>query len=438
MVLTSLIKRQLRIFAVLATIALGLTVFVYARIPAMVGVGVYDVSADFEDTSGLYPKALVTYRGVKVGQVVALDLSDDGTVARLRIDSGVNVPSDVSAELHSTSAVGEQYVDLVPTSDEGPYLEDGDTIPRDRTVEMPQITPVLDKLNGLLASVPRKATARVLGQVDRGLGGAGPDLGGLVDATDELVVEAQSNIAATTSLIDRLRPVLATQQDLEGSTTAYAASLADFTDELVRGDGDLRSLLRQGGPGLESARATVEDLTPTLPLLLDNLTTNGEVTNTYLRNLEQTLVVYPATIARLQSTVNPRAQQGDVQLDLRAAANNPPACVTGYLPVSERRSASTTSVRKVDTLAHCDVAPANPSSVRGARNLPCPDNSARGPLPVSCGLEFDSGRWPSTSGIVAYELATGSGPRQQGSATGRSIKEEDSWSVLVLGPLGLS
>ena len=39
MVLTPLIKRQLRIFALLTVLALFLAMVVYARVPAMLGVG---------------------------------------------------------------------------------------------------------------------------------------------------------------------------------------------------------------------------------------------------------------------------------------------------------------------------------------------------------------------------------------------------------------
>lgn len=103
MLLTPLIKRQLWIFVVIASTALGLTFFSYAKVPSMVGLGVYDVEVDFADASGLYPKAQVTYRGVKVGKVERLEVSDDGAVATLRIDNDADIPVDATAELHSTS-----------------------------------------------------------------------------------------------------------------------------------------------------------------------------------------------------------------------------------------------------------------------------------------------------------------------------------------------
>lgn len=434
MVLTRLIKRQLRIFAVLTAVALGLMVFTYARVPAMVGIGVYDVKAEFGDASGLYPKALVTYRGVKVGEVSSLELGSTSAVATMRLDSGTRIPANVDAELHSTSAVGEQYVDLVPKGAPGASLQDGDVLPRTRTVEMPQITPVLDSVNHLLKSVPLRTTSEVLDQVDEGLGPNGPEVGELIDASGKLIDEAQDRIAATTGLIQALEPVLTTQQRLAPQTVGYAASLRQLTQQLASKDADLRSLLRAGGPGLDAVSATVDDLQSTLPMLLDNLSVSGQVLNTYLPQLEQSLVVYPATIGRLQSTVNPRAKQGDVQLDLRAGVNNPPACSTGYLATRDRRSPAARTVRKVDTLAHCDGAPQNPSSIRGARNLPCPGSPARGPLPASCGLEFGQGEWPegvdpnAAAGRASYAV----------SGSPDADPQRHAWQALFLRPVGLS
>lgn len=442
MLLTPLIKRQLRIFAVLATVALGLAFLHHARVPAMVGVGVYDVTVDFEDASGLYPKAAVTYRGVNVGQVSDLDVTDSGAVAILRIDNGTDIPAGVSAELHSTSAIGEQYVDLVdPTGKDagsGDLLADGAAIPRERAVGMPQITPVLDSLNRLLESVPKKETKAVLDQVDEGLGGSGPELSELVDSSGKLLTEAQAQIDATTSLISALEPVLGTQADLGPETRGYADSLDEVTAALAKNDSaDLRRLLKEAPGGLDAAAATVTDLQPVLPMMLANLSTNAQVLNTYLPQVKQILVVYPSEVARALTVLQPRAEQGDVKLDLRATLNNPPTCHSGYLPATQRRSPRITETRRVDRLAHCDLAPDNPTAIRGARNLPCPQSSARGPLPAACGLTFRGGVWPASSGTVAYDLAVGRGDDDAAKdvTTGQSVDADDLWKILVLAPL---
>jgi phospholipid/cholesterol/gamma-HCH transport system substrate-binding protein len=446
MLLTPLIKRQLRIFTVLAVVALGLAFFQYARVPAMLGIGVYDVNVDFGDASGLYPKAAVTYRGVEVGQVSKLEVTDEGAIATLRLDNDARIPAGASAELHSTSAVGEQYVDLVdprtlPAG--GEVLADGARIPRERAVEMPQITPVLDSVNRLLESVPKAETKRVLDEVDAGLGGAGPDLNELVDSTGDVLSEAQARIDATTSLIAAVQPVLETQRDLGSRTQSYAASLDELTTALAAGDSAaVRTLLKNAPGGLDAATRTVTDLQPVLPMMLANLTTNAQVLNTYLPQLHQTLVVYPSLVARLQSAINPRAEHGDVKLDLRAALNNPPTCQSGYLSPKERRNPRATEVRDVDPLAHCEIAPDNPTAVRGARNLPCPEGDGRGNTPAACGEHFGGGVWPDSSGTVAYDLAVGHGDgtttaTAPASADAPETGGDELWKILVLAPLGV-
>jgi phospholipid/cholesterol/gamma-HCH transport system substrate-binding protein len=436
MVLTRLITWQLRMFVVISTVALGLTFVGYAKVPSMLGIGVYDVSVDFADASGLYPKARVTYHGVKVGRVVSLEVSDDGAVATLRIDDDVDVPRDVTAELHSTSAIGEQYVDLVSAHGDGPFLDDGARIPRERAVDMPQITPVLDSVNRLLASVPKEETRRVLGEVGDGLGGSAQDLRGIIDSSERLLTEAQANIQTTTSLIAALRPVLSTQASLGNRTKTYAGALNDLTATLAAEDGaDLSALLNAGPGALDAVTRTVTDLQPTLPMLLANATTNAEVLHAYLPGIRQMLVVYPATIARLQTMANPRTD-GDAGFDLRATFEDPPSCRSGYLPAGQRRTPADRTTRDVNTLAHCEIPASDPIAVRGARNLPCPNSAERGALPADCGLTFGRGVWPETGGAVAYDLAVGSRVSRNDLEV-KEGKEEDMWKILVLAPLAV-
>lgn len=444
MILTTTVRRQLRIFLVLTVLCVGLTTVVYARVPQMLGVGVYDVAVDFEDASGLYPRAMVTYRGVEVGTVSALELDGEGARATLELEAGTEIPSDAVAELHSTSAIGEQYVDLVP-GDSASHLHDGAVIPPARTRAMPQISPVLDKLDGLLDSVPTDKTRSLLAQLDEGLGGSGEDLGGVIDSTSEIVEAAATELESTASLIATLQPVLATQQSQMGHTRAYSASLARFTDELAAHDADLRALLSGSPQDLRTLRGVVTDVRPQLPKLLKNTTTDTRVLNTYLANLEQILVVYPATVARLQATVNPRAAQGDVQLDLRGNLDTPRHCTAGYLPTGARRAPADASVRDVDGTAHCAVARSDPSSVRGARNLPCPNNpSLRASLPSGCGLFFGSTSRTSSGRPVLADLAAlmagaaGLDGAHGVPLTGEPLQTGQGWQSLVLGPLGVS
>ena len=112
--LDRLTRVQLAIFAVVTVITVAIMAIFYLRLPAAMGIGTYQVTANFVAGGGLYKNANVTYRGVAVGRVDSVGLTSDGVDAVMRLNSGTNVPSNVTASVKSVSAIGEQYIDLVP------------------------------------------------------------------------------------------------------------------------------------------------------------------------------------------------------------------------------------------------------------------------------------------------------------------------------------
>ena len=113
MLLTRLIKIQLVVFAILTVIALVALGWYYLRLPRLAGVNQYTLYADLERSGGLYRTANVTYRGIAIGRVTAVDPTETGARVTMSIDDHYKIPIDASADVHSVTAVGEQYVDLV-------------------------------------------------------------------------------------------------------------------------------------------------------------------------------------------------------------------------------------------------------------------------------------------------------------------------------------
>lgn len=59
--------------------------------------------------------------------------------------------------MHSVSAVGEQYVALIPRSENSPPLKDGDVIPVADTWVPPDINSLFDSANAGLDAIPDDA-----------------------------------------------------------------------------------------------------------------------------------------------------------------------------------------------------------------------------------------------------------------------------------------
>ncbi|HZQ30804.1 MAG TPA: MCE family protein, partial [Mycobacterium sp.] len=180
-VLTPFIRLQLAFFLVLTVIALCILGVYYLRLPTQVGIGQYTLYADFPQSGGLYKTANVTYRGVKVGKVTQVEPTEQGARATMSIGDGYRIPVNASANVHSVSAVGEQYVDLVSTGNESQYFHDGQTITN--TTVPSEVGPALDAANRGLAVLPKEKIDSLLTEASQAVGGLGPSLQRLVDST---------------------------------------------------------------------------------------------------------------------------------------------------------------------------------------------------------------------------------------------------------------
>ena len=92
--LTRFIKRQLVLFGILTVVALLVLGVCYLRIPTLMGIGQYQLKAEVPASGGLYPTANVTYRGITIGKVTAVEPTEKGAEATMSIDSTLSRPSD--------------------------------------------------------------------------------------------------------------------------------------------------------------------------------------------------------------------------------------------------------------------------------------------------------------------------------------------------------
>jgi len=376
MILTRRILIQMAIFILVATTALAVMVFGYMRLPEMLGVGQYTVKLELPETGGLYPRGNVTYRGAQVGTVDSVNLTDTGVQAVLSLDKSVKIPADLTAEVHSVSSVGEQYVQLVPRSGNGPSLKNGDVIPADRTTVPTDINKVLTDTTRGLQAIPQENLKTVVDEAYTAVGGLGPELRRLVNGSTTLAIDARKNLDPLTALIDQSKPVLDTQTDTSGSIQAWASHLATITGQLQSQDQAVRGVLSQGPGAADEVRALLGRLQPTLPVVLANLVNINQVAITYQPSLEQLLVLLPQGTATSQAvgTANRNTKQNfkGAYLDLNLNLNLPPPCTTGFLPPQQWRVAADVDYpdRPAGDL-YCRIPQDAAGNVRGARNLPC-------------------------------------------------------------------
>ncbi|MGU3293925.1 MCE family protein [Williamsia sp. M5A3_1d] len=398
MTLTRTIRRKLIVFLVISVVAVVVVAVSYARLPQQAGIGRYSITVDLTSAAGLYPNANVTYRGEVVGRVTGVEATATGARARASISSDAHIAADLDARIAPMSAIGEMYLALDPRSGaRGPDLRDGSVIAADRVQVPTPVSTAVAEIQSLLSSVDQDNLRTVVDESFTALDGQGPALRQLVDSVNQIMGSAADAVEPTAALIDGLGPLLDTQVDSADAIRSWAASLARVTGRLADADGSLRSVLAKAPAAAAEATSLFDDIAPTVPILLANLRTVEQVLAVYNPALEQVLVLYPPLIAATQSTGLVNADDPGQNTYFATQLNDPPPCIEGFLPPSQRRSPADVSTAPAPKDLYCKVDPADPRSVRGARNLPCLEYPGYRAATVTLCREAAGGRRPDFS-----------------------------------------
>jgi phospholipid/cholesterol/gamma-HCH transport system substrate-binding protein len=368
--LTRFIRIQLVVFAVLTVTALVVLGWYYLRIPSQLGVGQYRLVAELPASGGLYRTSNVTYRGIQIGRVTKVEPTRHGVRATLSIDSRYKIPVDASANVHSVSAIGEQYLDLVSTGNPGQFFAPEQTITKGTVPS--EIGPALDAANRGLSVLPKAKIASLLDETAQAVGGLGPALQRLVDSTQSIVGDFQANISDVDDIIANAAPILESQTDSGDSIARWSHNLNVLSGQIAENDQHVQSILSKAAPTADQVNEVFTDVRESLPQTLANLEIVADMLKRYNKGLEQLLVFLPEISSNGQTLV--ASAPGSVLLGFNLSLNNPPPCFTGFLPPSQWRAPADTSVAPLPSGTYCKIPQDTPANVvRGARNYPCVD-----------------------------------------------------------------
>lgn len=229
------------------------------------------IIVELERTGGLYEGSAVTYRGLRVGRVSRIGLTPSGAEATLRITRPVELPVDTGAQVRSLSPVGEQFLDLQPASEDGPFLASGDRITGE-AVDVPvSLASAVGGLDKLLQQVEVDDVQTVLTELAAATDGTQADLESLLHSSDELVTSLDEVWPETRRLLTNGRTTLRTLaasgpelRKLSRSAKLFAAFLREF-------DPEFRDILETSPDQLRTTQLLVRDLRRVLPGFLSNL-----------------------------------------------------------------------------------------------------------------------------------------------------------------------
>ena len=367
--LTRVIKIQLVLFTILTIIALVALGWYYLRLPSVVGVGTYDLHAELPRSGGLYATANVTYRGTQIGKVTEVMPTETGAEATLRIDNHYKIPIDSYPTCTPCPrSVSSTWTSCRPATRAS--TQNGQSVDSDRRVPS-EVGPALDSANRGLAVLPKEKIDQLLTETSQAVGGLGPALQRLVDSTTNIAQGFKDNLPQVNDIIAHSGPILDSQVNSGDNIEQWSRNLNIIAAQSAEQDAALRSGLQQAAPTLDQTTELFSGVRDALPQTLANLSVVIDMLKRYHKGLEQTLVIFPQSAANEQAGT---LFDNLGQLPLALSLNQPPPCLTGFLPASEWRSPADTSIAPLPTGTYCKIPKDYQGNVvRGARNYPCVD-----------------------------------------------------------------
>jgi phospholipid/cholesterol/gamma-HCH transport system substrate-binding protein len=414
---------QLLIFVAITLLGVSYVGARYAQLDRFFYDDSFTVVAHFEESGGIFAGGEVTYRGVEIGRVSKLELTDAGVDVHLAIEKSFDdIPADSLAVVGNRSAVGEQYVELQPEVDTAPYLRDDSEIAMADTRTPIPTQKLLADISNTVSSVDQEALATTVDEMGKAFAGTGEDLQQIIDTGNSFIQEANANFDVTTALIRDGNTVLNSQVRSASAIRNFARELSLFTTSLAGSDKDLRQVIDDGSAAANELRTFLEDNEVDLGELINNLLTTGEVIVEHLPGVRQILVIYPYVVEGGVTVVSKSPDTGLYDAHFGLILTTTPVCHAGYQGTKTRPPQNGENW-PMNENARC-TEPAAMSNPRGAQNLGRAGAAYRAPV-ASYDPETGRLRW---GGRVDPELS------QPGTLAPTTFGE-DSWKWLFLQPL---
>ena len=274
----------------------------------------YRVSVEVPRSAGLFEDSEVTYRGVTVGSVSSISVSPGGVQLSLRLTGDRPIPRQVQARVRMLSALGESYVDLVPTGAAEPRLSEGNVI-ADASVPT-TVSEALASGTRLLRSLDPAEIEKVQTLMSDAFGGLAPELRTLVVGGQRLLNAVTAAAPGTRSLILDGLTVLRTGNATQDQLAQIVRSFDVLSQQFADNDADVSSLLKDGG----QAASTIEELvrTQTGPFQ-ELLRGTGAIGTALSRNTKAISVLFdllPGVSTKLSQVARNGVFYGDLTLDI--------------------------------------------------------------------------------------------------------------------------
>ncbi|WP_236734129.1 MlaD family protein [Mycolicibacter kumamotonensis] len=232
------------------------------------------------ESGGLLANQDVTLRGIPVGRVTAIKLTDHGVEAVAAINAATRIPRNSPVHVSGLSAAGEQYLDFRPEHGGGPFLTDGTVIGAEQTTIPMSLPRIIDDSRGALAQLdPQKLNALF---TELRVSREGPQkLAAIFDGASFLAATLDGVLPQTVSLLRNTQVAFTTLTDTSPGLRETTVNLHHILGGIGTMDGGFRTLVDQGSGQLGTIDDLIAGNRENIVQLLGNLTTLSQLL--YLR-----------------------------------------------------------------------------------------------------------------------------------------------------------
>ena len=173
--------------------------------------------ANFKQVLGLAPQADVRLNGVPIGKVDDLVSDAKGVTAILRVNPEVKIPTDSKIMITSVGVMGEKFVNIIPSTDNGEYVKNGNVMFGEDEANMnamfENLNKVMNKVEGLLGEVQNivgnDTFQKSVVVMSENMKEASAHITGMTEVMERLAVNNESNV---NGMVEQLNATLASMQ----------------------------------------------------------------------------------------------------------------------------------------------------------------------------------------------------------------------------------
>lgn len=262
----------------------------------------------FTDATGVFSGDRVRLSGVEVGAVTGLELVSVGErkVAKVEftVDESVPVYPSARLELRYENIVGQRYLNIAESPQDGPTAKDGSTFAVDRTTPALNLTELFNGFQPLFRALDPERLNTFSFELVRALQGEAGSIQSLMRNTAQLTNTIADKDAVIGSVVANLNTVLGTVGDRDEKLTdlvvrfrTLMTGLAGQSDVIGASLPSLNRLLDATAGTIRDVRAPLKSSVGSLRTLAGQLFDDRQDLDTSLQKLPFTL----RTLARTAS-----------------------------------------------------------------------------------------------------------------------------------------